>query len=294
MLKNGFQTNGMVDSWGWETAVSMDVRFQLTDNINTQARFCTIGIIYDELEYGSSLHFATVASNNGHDGDSALPFLHNPEVLNDFAFRSIHAEAVIGKQIAEAYYGRPHDKSYYLGCSTGGRQGTQTALKFPEDFDGIIAGAPATDFNHLLLWSGMLSRYLGAPNATFSPSYIPLDSWKLIAKEVLNQCDEMDGVLDQIITEPDACDFRPETLLCGGEDMSSKPCLTRPQVDALRKIYSPLYGLDGELVYPRYDPGAESSPLISFTFSGQFFPYTEVTPFILCASYLINLSLSNG
>ncbi|KAJ7159984.1 tannase and feruloyl esterase [Mycena crocata] len=232
-------------------------------------------IPYDELDYGSSLHFATVASNSGHDGDSALPFFHNPEVLNDFSFRSVHVEAVVGKQIVEAYYGRPHSKSYYLGCSSGGRQGTQAALKFPEDFDGIIAGAPATDFNHLVHWTGMLSRYLGAPNAASSPSYIPSELWKLIAEEILHQCDGLDGVLDEIITEPDACDFRPEALLCDAESVTSKQCLTRPQVEALKKIYAPLYGLQGELVYPRYDPGAERSPLISFVFSGEFPPYTE-------------------
>ncbi|KAJ6629909.1 tannase and feruloyl esterase [Mycena sp. CBHHK59/15] len=229
-------------------------------------------IAYDELDYGSSLHFATVASNNGHDGDSALRFLDNPEVLNDFAYRAIHVETVIGKQIVKAYYGRPHHKSYYLGCSTGGRQGTQAALKFPNDFDGIIAGAPATDFIHLLHWTGMLARYVGAPNFASSPSYISPASWKIIADEVLKQCDALDGVLDGIITEPDACEFRPEALLC--RQNAIRDCLTQPQVEALRKIYSPLYE-GGKLLYPRYDPGAEGSPLISFLFSGNFPPYTE-------------------
>ncbi|KAJ7616742.1 Tannase/feruloyl esterase [Mycena rosella] len=232
----------------------------------------TPGIPYDELDNGSSLHFAVVASNSGHDGDTALPFLNNPEVLNDFSFRSVHIEAVIGKQIVQAYYGRPQDKAYFLGCSTGGRQGTKSALEYPEDFDGIIVGAPAIDFNHLVHWTGMLGRHLGAPDAT-SPAYIPLDSWSFIAQEVLRQCDGIDGVMDGIITEPDACDFRPETLLC--RETSSKACLTRPQVEALKKIYSPLYGTDGELVYPRYDPGAESSPAIPFAFSGNFSAYTE-------------------
>jgi feruloyl esterase len=203
-------------------------------------------------------------------------------VLNDFSFRAIHVEAVVGKQIVEAYYGRPHTKSYYLGCSTGGRQGTQAALKHPEDFDGIIAGAPATNFNNLIHWVGMLSRYLGSPNAESSPSFIPSESWKTIAKEVLKQCDYLDGVSDGIISEPDACDFRPEALLCPGDGTSAKGCLTPPQVQALRKIYSPLYGPDGELVYPRFDPGAESMPLISFSLSGDFPPYTEV---ILLLSY---------
>lgn len=122
----------------------------------------------------------------------------------------------------------------------------------------------------------MLSRYLGSPNAASSPSFMPLSMWKLIANEVLRQCDGLDGVFDRVITEPDACDFRPETLLCREDQVSSNLCLTTAQVEALRKIYSPLYGLDEELVYPRYDPGGEGSPLISFTFSGDFPPYTKV------------------
>ncbi|KAJ6571670.1 tannase and feruloyl esterase [Mycena capillaripes] len=232
-------------------------------------------IDYPGLDYGASLHFSTVGSNNGHDDDS-LAFLGHPEVINDFAFRAIHVEAVIGKQIVEAYYGRPHHKSYYLGCSTGGRQGTQAALKFPEDFDGIIAGAPATDFNHLVHWTNMLAQYIGAPSPESSPSFIPPRMWEVVAKEVMRQCDALDGVHDGIITEPDACDFRPEALLCnahtagaheegaGASCRSCRACLTPPQVEALRKIYAPLYGPGSAFLYPRFDPGAEGSPFDMF------------------------------
>jgi feruloyl esterase len=194
-------------------------------------------------------------------------------VLNDFAFRSIHVEAVIGKQIVEAYYGKPHEKAYYLGCSTGGRQGTQSALKFPTDWDGIIAGAPATDFNHLQHWGAMLARSIGAPNPSSSPAFIPPELWKLVAGEILNQCDSIDGVRDGIITEPDACDFRPEALLCTGAD--GEKCLSRPQVEALRKIYSPLYE-NGELIYPRFDPGAENIHPGGLIMSGKFPAYARV------------------
>ena len=122
-----------------------------------------LGIDYSNLDYGSGLHFAAVGSDNGHDGNSGIVFLNHPEVINDFAFRAVHVEAVIGKQIVEKYYGKAQHKSYYLGCSTGGRQGTQEALKFPDDFDGIIGGSPATDFNHLQGWSGLLGTFVGAP-----------------------------------------------------------------------------------------------------------------------------------
>ncbi|KAJ6493010.1 tannase and feruloyl esterase [Mycena sanguinolenta] len=227
-------------------------------------------ISYRDLDYGSALHFATIGSNNGHDGDTGRPFLGNPEVLNDFTFRSIHVEAVIGKQIVEAYYEQPHDKAYYLGCSTGGRQGTQAALNHPADWDGIIAGAPAIDFNRLLHWSGTLGRHLGAPDPSSSSAFIPPPSWKFVAEEILNQCDGIDGVRDGIITEPDACHFRPEALLCSGTN--SEKCLSVPQVETLRKIYSPLYE-NGELIYPRFDPGSEG--VRGDLLDGKFAYYTE-------------------
>ncbi|KAJ6592093.1 tannase and feruloyl esterase-domain-containing protein [Mycena vulgaris] len=180
-------------------------------------------IDYANLDYGSSLHFAAVGSDNGHDGGGGadrgdtMQFLNHPKVINDFAFRAVHVEAVIGKQIMHAYYGTAATKSYYLGCSTGGRQSTQAALKFPGDFDGIVAGAPATDFNHLIAWQGILSHYVGAPiNSSVAPSpkFLPCALWAVVSEEILRQCDALDGVVDRIITEPDACDFHPEAIQC--------------------------------------------------------------------------------
>ncbi|KAH0581486.1 hypothetical protein H2248_011202 [Termitomyces sp. 'cryptogamus'] len=200
-------------------------------------------------------------------GNSGSVFLDHPEVLNDFAFRAIHVEAVIGKQIVEAYYGRPHHKSYYIGCSTGGRQGTQEALKFPEDFDGIVAGSPATNFNNLQGWSAILGRFVGAPDPTGNPRFIPADLWNTIAAEVLKQCDGLDGVEDGIITEPDDCQFRPEAIVCTAGQTTG--CLTSAQIDALHEIYQPLFGTSGELLYSRYDPGAEADGDAQTFFSGS-------------------------
>ncbi|KAJ7493779.1 tannase and feruloyl esterase [Mycena latifolia] len=231
-------------------------------------------IDYTGLDYGASLHFATVGTDNGHDGTSGLPFLNHPEVINDFAFRAVHVEAVIGKQIVHAYYGKPAAKSYYLGCSTGGRQGTQAALKFPEDFDGIVAGALAMDFNHLMGWLGLLTHFIGATNASTvavdtSPKFLPPTSWSIVSAEILRQCDALDGVVDGIITEPDDCNFDPETLGCAGN--TTTDCLTLPQVQAMKKIYAPVFGADGQLIYPRYSPGAEADlGAVFFLFTGVF------------------------
>ncbi|KAJ7804843.1 tannase and feruloyl esterase [Mycena olivaceomarginata] len=229
-------------------------------------------IYYRELDYGSALHFATVGTNNGHNGNTGRPFFGNSEVLNDFTFRSIHVAAVVGKEIVAAYYGRPHAKAYYSGCSTGGRQGTMSALKYPEDFDGIVAGAPATNSNGLLHWAGMLARYIGAPNPTLSPAFISPELWNVVAQEILDQCDGIDGVLDGIITDPDLCEFRADALLCSGD--GADRCLTRPQVVALQKIYSPLYDND-ELIYSRFDPGAEAEAIAIDLFNGKFPAFTS-------------------
>ncbi|KAJ6509589.1 tannase and feruloyl esterase [Mycena vulgaris] len=239
-------------------------------------------IDYPNLDYGASLHFAAIGSDNGHDGDLGTTledghqFLHHPEVINDFAFRAVHVEVLIGKQIVSHYYGPTAkiEKSYYLGCSTCGRQGTMEALRFPEDFDGIVAGAPATDYNHAAAWAGILTRYIGAP---FDPAAPPPQSllpalWAVVSAEILRQCDALDGVVDGIITEPDACDFRPEAIQCTASSSNNTSCLTAPQVETVKKIFTPLFGSDGQLVYPRYSPGGEADPLFQAALStGDFF-----------------------
>ncbi|KAJ7106444.1 tannase and feruloyl esterase, partial [Mycena crocata] len=235
---------------------------------------------YTGLDYGTSLHFAAVGTDNGHDGagggdpGDAHQFLNHPEVINDFAFRAVHVETDIGKQIVEAYYGRPAAKSYFLGCSTGGRQATQAALMFPEDFDGILGGAPATNFIQVLGWYGMISRYFGAPSSPpeASPKFVTDEQWALVSQEVLRQCDDLDGLVDGIIAEPDACDFRPEALQCTLNQTID--CLTPTQVEALRNLYSPLHGLQGQLLYPRFSPGAEADR-VGTGLSPGFSPFTS-------------------
>ncbi|KAG5734860.1 putative feruloyl esterase B-2 [Termitomyces sp. T112] len=229
-------------------------------------------IDYTNLDYGTSLHFATIASDGGHDGNTGLPFLNNPEVISDFSFRALHASTLIGKQLVEEFYGRPHDTAYYLGCSTGGRQGMQAALKFPEDFDGIVAGAPAVNTNFLEGWAAMLGKLVGAPDPTGTPGFIPPELWDSVAEEVLRQCDALDGVEDGIITEPDECVFRPEALIC--EDGDEGGCLTKEQVEVVRSVYQPMYGGSGmgELLSPRFDPGAEADGGAQRWLSGSFDP----------------------
>lgn len=222
------------------------------------------GIDYFYLDDGLKYGFATVSSDNGHDGDSGEVFLNNPEVINDFAYRAIHAMTELGKLIVLSYYRTPHRKSYYSGCSQGGRQGLQSALLYPNDFDGILAGSPATDMNNLFGWLGMLGRFVGAP--TTDPLISPT-MWDLISQEILKQCDGLDGLVDGVITDPDRCPFNPSTLLCSSTHPSS--CLNGTQVAALQHIYEPLSGTHGQLLYPKYDPSAEADGQWMNTFSGE-------------------------
>ncbi|KAF7343124.1 Carboxylic ester hydrolase [Mycena venus] len=223
-------------------------------------------IDYTGLDYGTSLHFASIGSDNGHDGTSGFPFLNHPEVINDYGFRAVHVEAVIGKQLVAAYYDQPIAKSYFLGCSTGGRQGTQEALRFPEDFDGIVAGSPATDCNNL---RGLVGHVDPNITNTASPKFLTPADWNLVSAEILRQCDALDGLVDEIISEPDDCDFHQDVLLCASDQTTG--CLTATQVEALKNVYAPLLGFHGEVLYPRYSPGAEADPAQSAILGGRFF-----------------------
>jgi feruloyl esterase len=184
----------------------------------------------------------------------------------------LHISVRTGKKLVESFYGKPHDKSYYLGCSLGGRQGIKAAEKFPGDFDGIVAGAPAVDFNNLASWR---ANFFPITGVISSPDFISASTWKsLIHDEILRQCDGLDGVVDGIIEDPNLCDFNPETLRC--IDANTKAdCLTSIQVEKVRKIFTPLYSEDGHVLYPAMQPGSEIMA-VTRLYAGEPFSYSEV------------------
>ncbi|KAK2026437.1 tannase and feruloyl esterase [Colletotrichum zoysiae] len=181
---------------------------------------------YEDLNYGASHQFATIGTNNGHDGISGSPFYENPGVVEDYVYRSVHLEAQLGKAVAAEFYGKNHTKAYYIGCSTGGRQGFKEAQSFPEDFDGIVAGAPAFDFNGLMYWTGQLFLKTGTSKDS---RFLTSAQWGLVYSDIMRQCDGLDGLEDGIIEDPSLCQYRPEGLLCSGSP--SGACLTGEQAD---------------------------------------------------------------
>lgn len=183
---------------------------------------------------------------------------------------------VIGKELTKKFYDNGFDKSYYLGCSTGGRQGWNSVQKFPNDFDGVVVGAPAVNFIGLLSWSAHFYPITGPPS---SKTYLSTTEWKIVHNEILRQCDAIDGAKDGIIEDPDLCQPIFETLICKSSSKSKGNCLSPEQVNTAQQVLSPLYGLNGTLIYPRMQPGSEllAAPVVyngePFIFSKDWWRY---------------------
>lgn len=188
----------------------------------------TIG--YNNLAQGVKDGYATAGTDTGHTENGGSFVLGHPEKLTDFAWRSEHEMAVKGKAIVAAFYGTAAKRSYWNGCSTGGRQALKEAQMFPDDFDGIIAGAPANR-NLTQFWDGVLM--FKEPG-----SQVPASKFPMIHQAVLDACDAKDGLKDGLISDPRKCDFDPAVLLCKAED--GPTCLTDKQVETVRKMYEPV------------------------------------------------------
>lgn len=192
-----------------------------------------------------------------------------------------------GKRIVELFYQQSFRKSYYLGCSLGGRQGIKSSQMFPTDFDGIVAGSPAVDFNNLVSWRASFFPITGSST---SPDFISPALWSVIHDEVLKQCDGIDGVMDGIIENPNLCHFNATTLLCPTGVSSN--CLSSVQVGMVEKIFSPFLDGNGGLIFPAMQPGSELMA-VKKLYAGAPFSYSQVyNPFILLQSLELGLVLS--
>nr|POE90035.1 putative feruloyl esterase b-2 [Quercus suber] len=230
-------------------------------------------VLYPDVAYAAGLGFATVGANNGHNGTGGKAFYQNEDIVADFAYRSVHTGVVVGKELTQTYYKREHTKSYFLGCSTGGRQGLKSAQDFPDDFDGIVAGAPAVAWDSLVSWGG---HFFVLTGTNTSATYLTPTDWALVHADVLAQCDGLDGAVDGILEDPQLCTYRPENLLCSlhaRNSSGSSSCLTAAQIRTVRHIFEPYYGVDGTLIYPRMQPGSEVQAAQG-RYSGQPFSFT--------------------
>jgi feruloyl esterase len=205
------------------------------------------------LDMGVALQegYATASTDTGHKGGEAKFALGHPEKILDFAYRAVHETTLKSKAIVTAHYGRAARFSYWQGCSTGGRQGLKEAQRYPEDFDGIIAGAPANNPIELSAWR----MAIVAASLKDSTRALPMAKNALLNRAVLDACDALDGVKDRLLTDPRNCHFDPATLLCGGAERDD--CLTKGQLETVKMAYSDARKKNGELIYPRLPAGSE-------------------------------------
>ncbi len=200
--------------------------------------------------------YATAGTDDGHvgatDGSWALG---HPEKIVDFGYRAVHETSVQAKAIARAFYGKDLARSYFVGCSDGGREALMEAQRFPDDFVGIVAGAPANNWTHLLVGAIWDEQALLNDPA----SYVPPSKLPVLQNAVVAACDALDGVKDGVIADPRRCHFDPAVVQCKGED--GPDCLTEAQVAAVRKIYGgPRNPRTGAQIFPGYSPGTEAVP----------------------------------
>ena len=205
-------------------------------------------ISYSALADAVKAGYASASTDTGHVGGSGSFALEHPEQLIDFSWRSEHEMTLKAKAVIQAFYGSAPRLSYWNGCSTGGRQGLKEAQKFPDDYDGIITGAPAN--------RTAISLWIAAAVLKDPARYIPPAKYPVIHQAALAACDLRDGVKDGLIEDPTGCKFDPKVLLCKNGDGPS--CLTAPQVDAAKKIYaSAVNPRTGQVLFPSLAPGSE-------------------------------------
>ena len=196
--------------------------------------------------------YASAATDTGHVGNTASFALGHPEKLIDFGYRAVHEMTVKAKSIIDAFYGSMPTLSIFNGCSQGGRQGVTEAVRYPTDFDGIIAGAPAVNFVHLHAGRVALNRSVNATPA----SAIPASKYPLIHQAVLASCDAKDGVADGVLENPGACSFDPKVLQCSANENAT--CLSAAQVESATRMYAGAKHPSTKVpVLPGLAPGAE-------------------------------------
>ena len=217
-----------------------------------------VGAVDNQAESAVNDGYATVGTDAGHHGHpmTAGWALNNDERESAFAANAVHETAQVTKQLIRAYYGILPDRSYFFGCSNGGRQALMEAQRFPEDFDGIVSMAPAI---HVAAFAGSFVRNLQAqfPTGDFSKPVITRENLALLQRRVLDACDKGDAVRDSVLEDPRRCDFNLASIASCPNDEPAADCLTKSQRAAIETIYSPVR-MRGALPYAGQPFGNEA------------------------------------
>ena len=194
--------------------------------------------------------FAQASTDTGHELAEGNAFMKQPEALLDYAYRGVHLATEASKRVIARYYGRDVEHSYLKGCSNGGRAAMLEAARFPDDYDGIIAGAPAFRYQEFVPWMVAVGRKQAAH---------PLDraALQVLDDASRNACDAMDGIEDGVINDPRSCAVDVDALTCA--EGESEGCLSAGQAETARFIYADMTDADGNVLSPGVPPGAEAA-----------------------------------
>lgn len=243
--------------------ISEEINFELLLPNEGNGRFLMsggggfVGSIQNSFLEEVNKGFATAGTDAGHQGGADAKWAYNNmERQLNFGRLAIHRTAVVSKLIMQAFYCAAPAKSYFAGCSRGGGQAMVEAQYYPEDFDGIVAGAPAFG------WPATAAKYVkeskyNYPNPHDLKPMITNDNLKLLQNEVLKQCDQLDGKVDGIIEDPRKCKFDYSKLPICPEGKPGGSCLTKEQLNAIKAVYDPLV-LDKKEIYPGFPFGGEA------------------------------------
>lgn len=218
-------------------------------------------VINSALSYGPlQAGYATVGTDTGHKGHplDASWALNNLERLVNFGHLSVHRTAVTAKALTKAYYQKDISNNYFVGCSRGGGQALMEAQRYPEDFDGIVAGAPARDWT-MGLGAGttQINQKMYPDPNNLQQAVIGPKEQELIESSYLEMCDELDGIKDGILNDPMSCKFDVATLLCNGAKTDS--CLSKEQLAAVKTVYEGPKDAQGNKMYSGFAFGGENS-----------------------------------
>ena len=225
-------------------------RFYMVGNEGSGGKFNT-----RYMNRALRLNYATASTDQGYDGavEGDAYGYNNRQKVIDYAFRATHRTAQVSKEIIAAWYGAPAAYSYFVAGSAGGRQALMEAQRFPHDFDGILLSAPVYNISKIHMWG------IWKAKAMTGAGHVDPEKVSVISKAVYDLCDDDDGVLDGVISDPPSCGFDPnkDLQICDGISDSAS-CFTPAQIEALNLIYDGVRNSKGELLFPGQPVGAEA------------------------------------
>ena len=208
-------------------------------------------IAYPAMAAALARGYAVSSTDTGHTGNTASWAVGHPEKVVDFGWRAVHEMTTASKRIVTSHYGQAPRFSYWTGCSAGGRQGMKAAQRFPDDFDGIVAGSPGLDWTSRAARAVQVEKVLQAnPDARLLQP-----ARQLLHAAVVAACDAHDGVKDGLIENPHQCKFDPGVLECRGGGGES--CLSKAQIETARLMYADVIHPGTKRIIAGLAPGSE-------------------------------------